>query len=84
MDAAANTPRQWGLSNVGSMMQVFWPYVEFDTVFDNSRVVSELGEAPAPFGDYGSRAMDFAIEHDFTYPYRPWPGHVGEARLSPA
>jgi thioester reductase-like protein len=84
MDAAANTPRQWGLSNVGSMMQVFWPYVEFDTVFDNSRVVSELGEAPTPFGDYGSRTMDFAVEHDFTYPYRPWPGHVGEARLSPA
>lgn len=84
MDVAANTPRQWGLSNVGSMMQVFWPYVEFDTVFDNSRVVSELGEAPTPFGDYGSRTMDFAVEHDFTYPYRPWPGHVGEARLSPA
>jgi len=84
MDVAASTPRQWGLSNVGSMMQVFWPYVEFDTVFDNSRVVSELGEAPMPFGDYGSRTMDFAVEHDFTYPYRPWPGHVGEARLSPA
>jgi thioester reductase-like protein len=84
MDVAANTPRQWGLSNVGSMMQVFWPYVEFDTVFDNARVVSELGEAPMPFGDYGSHALDFALEHDFTYPYRPWPGHVGEARLSPA
>jgi thioester reductase-like protein len=84
MDAAASTPRQWGLSGVGSMMQVFWPYVEFDTVFDNSRVVSELGEAPTPFGDYGSPVMDFAVEHDFSYPYRPWPGHVGEARLSPA
>jgi len=84
MDVAASTPRQWGLSGVGSMMQVFWPYVEFDTVFDNSRVVAELGEAPVAFGDYGSHAMDFAVQPDFRYPYRPWPGHVGEARLSPA
>lgn len=73
MDVAAHTPRKWGLSGVGSMMQVFWPYVEFDTVFDNTRVVSEMGFAPPAFGSYGSAVMDFAVDNDFEYPYAAWP-----------
>jgi thioester reductase-like protein len=73
MDAAASSPRAWGLSGVGSMMQVFWPYVEFDTVFDNTRVVEQLGHAPKSFGAYGSATLDFAVDNGFAYPYLPWP-----------
>ena len=69
----AQTPRELGLSSYASLLNVFWPYVVFDTVFDNSRVVEELGEAPLSFGDYGSRVMDFALDHNFSYPYQPWP-----------
>lgn len=71
--ALAASPRKLGVSNVASLLNVFWPYVTFDTVFDNRRVVAELGEAPMPFGEYGSRVLDFALDHNFNYPYQPWP-----------
>ena len=78
----SNTPRQWGVSAVGGLFKVFWPYICFDTVFDNSRVVDELGEAPAPFTKYGSALMDFALDNDFTYPYKPWPQTEPRAEVS--
>ncbi len=52
---------------------MFLPYLTFNTVFDNSRVVSELGEAPAKFSDYGYGLLQFARDGKFTYPYKPWP-----------
>jgi thioester reductase-like protein len=73
MTALAVTPRGLGISGIASLLRVFWPYVVYDTVFDNRRVVEELGEAPARFGDYSQPLVEFAIEHDFTYPYLPWP-----------
>jgi long-chain acyl-CoA synthetase len=65
----SNTPRRWGIARIAAMMDVFWPYIVFDTVFDNTRAVEALGEAPAPFSDYASRVADFAVDHDFSYPY---------------
>jgi thioester reductase-like protein len=76
----AQSPRELGMSSYASLLNVFWPYVVFDTVFDNRRVVEELGEAPQSFGDYGSRVLDFALDHDFTYPYLPWPDHAARGR----
>ncbi len=41
--------------NVGygaSLLKVFLPYLVWNTVFDNTRVVAELGRAPAPFSSY--------------------------------
>jgi thioester reductase-like protein len=86
MGALAETPRSLGISRPASLMRVFWPYVVYDTVFDNRRVVEELGEAPQPFSRYGSAVLDFALEHDFRYSYQPWPaGRVAlEAASSPA
>ncbi len=71
--AAMDTPRGWGLSGAASLMHVFLPYLTFNTVFDNARVVEELGEAPAPFDSYGFGLYQFAKRGKFTYPYRPWP-----------
>jgi thioester reductase-like protein len=76
VQALASTPRSWGAAGAASLLKVFMPYLCFDTVFDNTRVVSELGERPAPFSSYASRLLDFAVDHDFSYPYRPWPGEV--------
>jgi len=81
---ASNTPRQWGVARAASLLAVFLPYLCFDTVFDNSRVVHALCEAPAPFDRYASRLLDFAIDHDFSYPYRPWPESAESARPSAA
>jgi thioester reductase-like protein len=72
-NALSTTPRGLGVSGIASLLRVFWPYVVFDTVFDNRRVVEELGEAPLGFSDYGGRVLDFALANDFSYSYQPWP-----------
>ena len=56
-----------------SLMKVFLPYLTWNTVFDNTRVTSELGRKPAPFSQYSLPLLRFSREHNFTYPYQPWP-----------
>jgi thioester reductase-like protein len=66
-------PRGSRLQPVGAVMKVFWPYITFDTVFDNSRVTSEL-DLPAPsFTDYGAALFEYATRNRFAYPYLPLP-----------
>jgi thioester reductase-like protein len=56
-----------------SLLKVFLPYLIWNTVFDNTRVVAELGRAPAPFSTYCYPLLKFSRETQFTYPYREWP-----------
>jgi nucleoside-diphosphate-sugar epimerase len=68
--------------NVGygaSLLKVFLPYLTWNTVFDNRRVVAELGRPPAQFSSYSFPLLRFARENRFRYPYLPWPG-AGSAR----
>lgn len=74
VDTAVGTPRKWGLSLPASLLKVFLPYLTFDTVFDNRRVALALGEAPASFDRYAYGLYRFAVDNNFSYPYRPWPG----------
>jgi len=60
-----------------SLMKVFWPYLNWNTVFDNSRIVAELGESPARFCSYAYPLLKFSRETNFAYPYQPWPAKVG-------
>ena len=46
MTALAAYPKRNTASYVGALFKVFMPYVTYDTVFDNTRAVEELGEAP--------------------------------------
>jgi thioester reductase-like protein len=56
------------------LLKVFWPYLTWNTVFDNSRVVQELGgEAPAKFSSYAYSLLKFSRENKFRYPLKPWP-----------
>lgn len=81
IEAAMSTPRKYGLAPAASLMKVFWPYLTYDTVFDNSRIVEELGGArPRPFPEYAYPLLRFAVGGGFSYPHRPWPDD-GEARL---
>jgi thioester reductase-like protein len=69
-----------GKSSVGrgaALMKVFMPYLTFNTVFDNSRVTSELGHKPVPFSQYSYPLLKFSRETNFTFPYREWPAKVG-------
>ena len=60
-----------------SLMKVFMPYLVWNTVFDNTRVTSELGRKPVPFSQYSFPLLKFSRENNFEYPYQPWPAARG-------
>ena len=60
-----------------ALMKVFMPYLTFNTVFDNTRVTTELGRRPVPFSQYSYPLLKFSRETDFTYPYQAWPAQAG-------
>ena len=69
------------LGRGASLLKVFWPYLTWNTVFDNSRVVAELGgEAPATFSSYAYPLLRFSRANRFRYPARPWPSESAAAR----
>jgi nucleoside-diphosphate-sugar epimerase len=72
---AAN--RRGAVGHAGSLLKVFWPYLDWNTVFDNSRVVTELDEAPAKFSTYAAGLLKFSRENHFRYPAKPWPANAG-------
>lgn len=72
VERIANGPRGQ-LSLMASLLHVFLPYVTNDVVFDNTRVVEELGQAPAPFTNYCAQLYAWAKKSRFEYPYAPLP-----------
>jgi nucleoside-diphosphate-sugar epimerase len=67
-----------------SLLKVFWPYLDWNTVFDNSRVVGEMGTAPAKFSSYAYPLLKFSRENKFKYPARPWPDDAAKPAASSA
>jgi len=66
--------RKGGLGRGASLLKVFWPYLVWNTVFENSRVVAELGgETPAKFSSYAFPLLEFSRKNRFKYPAKPWP-----------
>ena len=61
-------------------MKVFMPYLVWNTVFDNTRVTSELGRKPVPFSQYSFPLLKFSRENNFEYHYEPWPAAAGGYR----
>jgi len=71
-----NRLSNWRGNTVGygaSLLKVFLPYLVWNTVFANTRVVTELGRKPRPFSDYSRPLLDFSKRNNFSYPYRDWP-----------
>jgi thioester reductase-like protein len=60
-----------------ALMKVFMPYLTFNTVFDNTRVTTELGRKPVPFSQYSYPLLKFSRDANFSFPYQPWPTKVG-------
>jgi len=60
-----------------SLMKVFMPYLTWNTIFDNTRVVSELRRKPVPFSQYSYPLLKFSRENNFSYVYKPWPRTAG-------
>lgn len=62
---------------IATLLKVFLPYLTWNTVFDNSRVVKEMGKKPAPFSQYCFPLLKFSRENHFSYPYKEWPREEG-------
>ncbi|MGB6483868.1 MAG: SDR family oxidoreductase [Candidatus Acidiferrales bacterium] len=58
---------------IATLLKVFLPYLTWNTVFDNARVVKEMGRNPAPFSQYCFALLKFSRENNFSYPYKEWP-----------
>jgi thioester reductase-like protein len=67
------------IGGVATLLKVFLPYLVWNTVFENSRVVAELGRAPVPFSRYCSGLLQFSRQSRFLYNYRAWPADEGKA-----
>jgi thioester reductase-like protein len=68
--------RAGGIGRSAVLLKVFLPYLLWDTVFDNARVVAEMGRAPERFSKYCYPLLRFSREHHFSYPYQPWPANA--------
>jgi len=69
--------RKGSIAYGASLMKVFMPYLVWNTVFDNTRVTSELGRKPIPFSQYSYPLLQFSRENQFQYRYQPWPAAAG-------
>src|SRR6266850_4970318 len=70
-----------GIGRGASLLKVFWPYLVWNTVFDNSRAMAELGgEAPAKFSSYAYPLLRFSRANHFKYPAKPWPAESVAAK----
>jgi hypothetical protein len=69
--------RKGTVAHGASLLKVFMPYLLWNTVFDNTRVTSELGRKPVPFSKYSYPLLKFSRETNFSYRYADWPAQIG-------
>jgi thioester reductase-like protein len=69
--------RKGPVGHGAALMKVFMPYLVWNTVFDNTRVTTELGRKPVPFSRYSYPLLKFSRENQFEYRYKPWPAVAG-------
>jgi nucleoside-diphosphate-sugar epimerase len=67
------------LGQMASLLKVFLPYLLWNTVFDNQRVVQETGKSPVNFTQYGLPLYRFSTQNNFAFPYQDWPEIPGRA-----
>ena len=74
IEAMNALPGRNAITYTGALLKVFWPYITYDTVFDNSRAVAALGgELPLPFVDYCTPLYKWVKQHGYRYPHAPMP-----------
>ncbi len=69
--------RKGTIGGGASLLKVFWRYLVWNTVFDNTRVVAEMKSKPTPFSEYSYPLLKFSTENHFTYRYQEWPAAAG-------
>jgi thioester reductase-like protein len=76
------TPRSWKISLPASLLKVFLPYLTYNTVFANERIVEEMRESPRPFSEYAYDLLRFVRKNNFQYPYKEWPVDHRDSRVA--
>jgi long-chain acyl-CoA synthetase len=61
------------IGGLATLLKVFLPYLVWNTVFDNKRVVAEMGRRPEHFSRYCYPLLSFTRENNFNYKYRDLP-----------
>ena len=61
------------LGGLATLLKVFLPYLVWNTVFDNRRVVAEMGSRPERFSEYCYPLLRFSRENHFNYKYSELP-----------
>src|ERR1700687_6150521 len=74
--------RKGPMGHGASLLKVFLPYLVWNTVFDNTRVTSELGGKPVPFSQYSFPLLKLSRENNFEYSSEPWPAARGGSAAS--
>ncbi|HZL85407.1 MAG TPA: SDR family oxidoreductase [Candidatus Krumholzibacteria bacterium] len=77
--AALASQRGTRAGHVGSLLKVFLPYLYWNTVFDNQRIVTERGCEPRRFSEYSLGLLRFATAVHFQYPAQEWPADPASA-----
>ncbi|MEZ4317020.1 MAG: SDR family oxidoreductase [Myxococcota bacterium] len=72
--AMNRVPVRGAVQATGAVMKVFMPYITYDTVFANERIVAEIGEVPTPFSVYGPDLYRWAKGAKFRFDHQPVPG----------
>ena len=67
------------VGGLARLLKVFLPYLVWNTVFDNTRAVSEMGRRPVPFSEYCYPLLRFTRENNFEYKYLGWPAAAATA-----
>ncbi len=61
------------VGTAASRLAVFYPYLTYNTVFENTRIVSSFGHAPASFPTYCAPLLEWSLRNNFRYPYQDLP-----------
>jgi len=73
------------IGGLATLLKVFLPYLVWNTVFDNRRVVSEMGARPAKFSEYCYPLLRFSRDNNFTYKFSDLPSQSKtSAAMEPA
>lgn len=71
------------IGGLATLLKVFLPYLVWNTVFDNKRVVTEMGAKPVPFSQYCYPLLQYSRRNNFSYTYRELPGAQAEVAKPP-
>ncbi len=65
--------RKSKIGYTATLMKVFVPYLLWNTVFDNARVVEAMGRMPTKFSEYCYPLYQFSKDNNYKYKYVGWP-----------